>query len=294
MKKIFRFEKRFGALFLMFLLLPGLLISSGIHARADVIYEPDDDFYNKHREECTLVDAAYLIDRPDGTVKMYASPENAKVIAEFENGEKVIVNFSYTDRKGREWASVTDWRDHGHKNGWIPMDYLYEAYSDRLFRLDYGDEIRQASASDRSSSDAAKVWFFDYPGAPQGFQVDLISDGGETASALPAQEIFTDEEGRDWGRIGYYYGYRDVWFCLDAPEKSAEELYPHGLPERDKRNKQGIGSSQEIAPEISDAPEIKPSMNVTAVVLAAALIGLAVAAAVIILIILAKHAKKKS
>ena len=307
MKKIFRSEKRISALLLMLLLLPGLLLSSGIRAHADVIYEPDDDFYQKHASDCTYVDAVYIVNHPKGKATMYVSPEDAKVVSEFENGERIRVNYSYTDRKGIEWASVTDWRS-TRKDGWIPMDYLYEAYSDRLFYADYASEIRPAAQGEHADSDAMTVYFFDYPGSDQYFLVYLDDMDGEPVSALPATMIFTDEEGRNWGRIGYFYGYKDRWFCMDDPEKTAEELYPDGLPVRDTRDLPGIGATPEIGPDDpekqetgSNEPgttepepiEIRPTVNVAVVLIAAALISLAVAAAVVILIIIVKHTKKK-
>ena len=47
---------------------------------------------------------------------------------------------------------------------------------------------------------------------------------------------FTDEEGHQWGNVGYYMGNRDFWVCVDEPQNP-------NLPVR------------EINEEVKEAPE---------------------------------------
>ena len=43
-----------------------------------------------------------------------------------------------------------------------------------------------------------------------------LTGSGESSSCI--RNIFVDEEGHTWGAVGYLYGCRDSWFCLDAPD----------------------------------------------------------------------------
>ena len=68
-----------------------------ISVRADVIWEPQDDFYEKHRSDCTHVGRQFIADGPDGKVILYKSPESVKEVATWENGYKVWISFTYED-----------------------------------------------------------------------------------------------------------------------------------------------------------------------------------------------------
>ena len=43
-------------------------------ARADVLWEPDNNFYWKHSDECTYVGRSYYANGPEGFVTLYDAP----------------------------------------------------------------------------------------------------------------------------------------------------------------------------------------------------------------------------
>ena len=65
--------------------------------KADVIWEPMDDFYEEHREECRYVNRNFTANGPDGEVIVYKSPENPTVVDTWENGFSAYISFVYTD-----------------------------------------------------------------------------------------------------------------------------------------------------------------------------------------------------
>ncbi|NLO41397.1 MAG: hypothetical protein GX115_18275 [Ruminiclostridium sp.] len=70
-----------------------LVSQSCLIAFADVIWEPQTDFFKKHRDECTYVDGLKKIaNGPGGSVTVWESPVSDREIDVIENGSQVYVN----------------------------------------------------------------------------------------------------------------------------------------------------------------------------------------------------------
>ena len=105
-------------------------------AFADIIWEPENDFYISHQDECRRVERGYKANSMDEDgLKVYESPESNKVVAVVPNGEGFYVMYSYTDKAGNVWGM------NDYYNGWAPMDYLAEVYDGQTFEEEYGSEI---------------------------------------------------------------------------------------------------------------------------------------------------------
>ena len=85
-----------------------LLVSSlcAVDTRADVLYEPNDDFFEKHRDECSYEDRDYFTDGPDGEVILYESPQSERETGRIPNGERLHLYWLYMDSSGGVWALV--------------------------------------------------------------------------------------------------------------------------------------------------------------------------------------------
>lgn len=83
-------------------------------ALADVIWEPDDDFYFAHFDECRASDEGYLAGT-DTTV--YADPETPVSAGVIPAGESVATPYIWTDKNGDEWGYVEYYDESGA--GWI-------------------------------------------------------------------------------------------------------------------------------------------------------------------------------
>ena len=268
-------------------------------ARADVIWTPMDSFYEEHEDECTYVNRQYTADGPDGVVILYESPESSKVIATWENGRQVYISFTYEDERGIVWGISDE-----EETGWMPMEYMKVVYDSISFAEDYGDQIvSQTGALDEQYQNET-VFFWKYPGAENGSSMNL----GDWEYLPEYGSVYVDETGHSWGYIGYYYGYRSVWVCLDAPTADYAALYPDGAPQigkDDEAQPQGSGepgaaSESQGAGEPGAASEsqdqaggrterITPKTNDRTVVVVVVLVVLVVLATAVLLVILKKR-----
>ena len=54
-------------------------------------------------------------------------------------------------------------------------------------------------------------------------------DAADTREMEPVQTaiVYTDAAGREWGHVGYWYGNRNIWFCLSDPENQNLSVEDH-------------------------------------------------------------------
>ena len=84
-------------------------------AQADLIWTPDDDFFEKHYEECEQLLRNYTANGEEGYVEIKKDPLSKETIENVKNGEEFYVSFTYTDKKGRVWGVV----EYDDSTGWI-------------------------------------------------------------------------------------------------------------------------------------------------------------------------------
>lgn len=215
--------KRIGS-FLLFLVLIALVCP--LTAQADVIYEPDDNFYQNHYENCTYVNRNFTANGPSGTVTVYKSPESSRVIWTMNNGEAINISYIYTDSEGIQWGICEDWEN--NLTGWAPMAYLEVIYDNISFWEDYGELLLDEEGQLSSEYAGQTIYYWSYPGSETGYTLPL-SDFEDTY--LPGYDtVYRDDLGRTWGYISYYFGLRQVWICLDDPTADFNTLYPNGAP----------------------------------------------------------------
>lgn len=212
---------------------------------ADVIFEPQDSFYEEHREECKYVNRAFTANGPDGKVILYKSPELQVVTNTWSNGETVYISHTYEDSRGVVWGICDD-------AGWMPMAYMEVVYDSISFAEEYAQDIADETGMLDEQYMGRKIYLWEYPGATQ--------ENTITAEQyLPEyKSVYVDESGRSWGNIGYYYGYKNKWVCIDDPVTNAEGLYPDGAPQRRTAHKE-----QKLSP---GEKRIAPRANERAVV----------------------------
>ena len=181
-------------------------LALAVPASADIIWEPEDDFYESHRGECVYNGRLYQAAGYDGSVKVYSSPKNAMSIKSLENGERVRVQFEWSGNV--VWAYVYN-EDVG---GWVPMGDLSLVYDSQEFIKDHEGQIVKGEAVE---VDFDQAWLYSYPGGPKDHVLK------EDEDYMSFDEIFTslytDDNGLRWGVVGYYKGHRNGWVCLDDP-----------------------------------------------------------------------------
>lgn len=242
-----------------------------ISVRADIIWEPMNSFYEEHSTECTYVNRQFTADGPDGIVILYESPESSKVVTTWENGYRTYISFTYEDERGVVWGISDD-----DQTGWMPMDYMKVVYDSISFAEDYGDQIvNQDGTLDEQYQDET-IYFWKYPGSESCSSMSL-----QDWEYMPEYSAtYTDEAGHGWGYIGYFYGHRNVWICLDQPTSDYAGLYPDGGP------KIGADDTESQDPEGQRTERIVPKTdNGTVVVVIVLVVGVVLITAVLLVIL---------
>ncbi|MCI9278133.1 hypothetical protein D7X48_09255 [bacterium D16-50] len=250
--------------------------------RADMIWEPQDSFYERHEKECEYVNRQFTANGPDGMVIVYKSPELPEIVDTWENGHRVSIIFTYRDSDGILWGIYDDYRG---KCGWVPMDYMSVVYDDISFRDEYEGEIeiRKGQLDDKYLG--TEVYFWSYPGGDAYILMKLSEYTPEYG------ETFVDEEGNVWGGVGYYYGIKNNWICIDKPDASFQELYPEGGPRRGRGSDSGEeewGSGTK-----TDGDRIVPKGDSRAMTVTLAMVALVVSVTAVLLRILKGRGERK-
>lgn len=190
-------------------------------ALADVIWEPEDSFYERHREECTYQDGrTYIASGEGGSAPVYKAPDKGE-IRRIDNGNEEFCQWLYTDGNGAQWALLNS------GEGWINLRDFKVKYDWVEFEREHKDEIKDETVElDANNGTGDAIIFYDYPGSERkDYDVSLSDFGGE----ISVSKTYTDSEGRKWGFINYWYGYRNLWISLDDP--TAEVPPEAGQPE---------------------------------------------------------------
>ena len=196
---------------LLFILV--LSLSLGMSALADVIYEPEDDFFEKHRDECYYENRVYIADGEEGHATVMKNPKSNKTMEELPNGTEVYVGWMWGKDGG--WALLEG-------RGWVRMSELTVKYDGISFTQEHGAEflyLEEWEFLDLTDCDCVQLWR--YPGDEAPFT--SLSWKGEDAWFREAPDDLSfntiyESGGVRWGYIHYYYGYRDCWVCLTYPD----------------------------------------------------------------------------
>jgi hypothetical protein len=244
--------KRFATL--LFILV--LCMSMAMSAFADVIYEPDDDFLQKHEDECHYENRVYIASGENGYASAKKSPTSKKAEWEIPNGTEVYISFVWDQDGG--WGLKDS-------HGWISMAELTVKYDGISFAQEHGGEFRYLDEwefLDLTDRDCLHLWR--YPGDTEPFNT-LSGSGEDYWWGWPPEEmsfntIYEDPEGRRWGYVNYYYGLRDFWVCLTAPDDASlggGETEPQ--PTEAPIPTEAPVSTEAPAPTASPAPTAAPA-----------------------------------
>jgi hypothetical protein len=182
-------------------------------AYADVIWEPDDDFYKKNAEFCEYEGRNYTVNSREGSVKVQKSPQSTKLIDTVENGVTLYVSFTYTDRGGKAWGVVELDDD---RTGWLLMKNLAVVYDSISFKKDHADEFKKYNDEFTSYDTQEDIIFWSFPGSGEiSARVSGIRKGDMSISYT-----YTDVDGRLWGYVGYYQASKG-WICISDPMNEA-------------------------------------------------------------------------
>lgn len=195
----------------LIILLAGLVIP--LSARADVIYEPWDSFYEEKREECTYVNRNFTAAGPNGKVTVYEDPMTPTTVAELPNGTTMTISYTYDTEDGILWGCCDIWEQ--NITGWVPMDYLELIYDGISFEEEYGERLLAEEGSIGGEYRGKTIYFVQYPGSATYLEIPLQS--GSDGYLPEYRTVYTDDAGVKWGKCGYYMGIKGYWINLNDP-----------------------------------------------------------------------------
>lgn len=248
-------------------------LSLGAAARADILWEPDNTFYEKHREECTYNGRSYYANGAEGFVTLYDAPGGSAVTAQYENGTALCVYWQYQD-----WGCITVW-DETQLNGWVPMSDLYLIYDYISFEEAWGSHFRayDGEFADYEAKEGDEFWLWEHPNAygPKSTLkvdqniMDALQGRGDWANSA-ISHVYTDRNDETWGFVGYLYGMRNFWILLDNP--TCDGIMTSCIPEVDDLIDSGKLTAPQtpVMPAPAKAAAVLPYALVAAVVAATA------------------------
>jgi len=206
-------------------------------AAADVIWEPQDSFYESHSAECTYEGRSYYVNSKEGAAALYGEPGGTKAEILAANGVMLSVGFTYK-KDGEVWgvaeydaADGQNWLswETGHEtgSGWIRLSDLLLIYDEQSFEEEYGKEFTDYSGGFDAllASDDQRVIVWTYPGSGTSADDFAHLDSGY-AGKMEIDRQWTDGDGRVWGHVAYYMGARG-WVCLSDPGNEALPVTEH-------------------------------------------------------------------
>ena len=212
-----------------------VFFSIGITCSADVIWEPENDFFSEHRSESEYMNRDFYVNAEQGSAFVYEAPGSSSSFARITNG--TVLNVAFTHSKRRvEWGLVEFMINEngeainasadGSLVGWIDMTDLLLVYDCISFNQEHGSEFYSYTGDyDTLIAAGENTVVWTYPGS------GVTASGLLEVNDLWFQIAYDDEDGRQWGYIGYHYGLRDVWICISDPENAAIPAFGVEEPE---------------------------------------------------------------
>ena len=211
-----------------------VLIQGTAAVRADVIWEPDDEFYQEERwemgkeDEFELNNRSYFANGKSGYIYVTDNPEEEKITDALENGSVLFVSFTYENSHGEDWGVIQyrreengevtpdyggDPEDSSIKTGWVLMNELSLVYDSEEFKKEHQEEIKENTEEIHLSPDGEQeVQFWSYPGSG-----DIIGSSSYEIGKMTFSEIYEAPDGEQWGYAAYHYGMKDFWVCISRP-----------------------------------------------------------------------------
>jgi len=205
----------------LFTMLLFTIIASGI-VHADLIFEPNDDFYYRHSKDCENVERNFTANGPKGNIIVWESPESDKKVDTYVNGTKFSVSYTYTDENNKTWGLVTT----NDYTGWVKMKETRVVYDVISFCEEHKGEFQdyKNEFDDYIIGDPIVLW--SYPGSGE-----VTGKIDKLFTNFNFVYVYTDENGQKWGYCAdtstnhwkSRWGYQANWICISDP---TNELLP--------------------------------------------------------------------
>jgi len=257
--------------FVVLLVLAVVILLPYATALADVLVEPDDSFYRKNSNRMRVVNRSFYANGESGYITLVREPNSSREVLSLENGKHIYIMFSYDDN-GTVWGvaeiNISETETRRYVTGWVQMSQLHPVYNSGMFYNENRDNFidRQFNLSMIDPDGEVLLWTWPGSGKTNGtlnidnFSREIDEEAGNT--------MYIDKDGREWGYITYFYGYRDVWICLTDPSNP-------DIPAFNKAPEPNLYP----APN----PDSTPTTNSSSLILAATLVSLVVTLSLVLI-----------
>lgn len=195
------------------------LLMLPLTAYADVLIEPNNDFYTRHRSECVSLNRSFYANGEGGSVSVKQEPGSNTETAVIENSEILNILFTYNDN-GEIWGVTEIFSENEPydtwPNGWIPMSQLLLVYDYASFAEEYQEEFYTFSGSYEALKTANEIVLWSWPGSGE-LKGTLEALTVENDGEFNISKAYKDKQGQEWGFLVYWRGERNVWICLSNP-----------------------------------------------------------------------------
>ena len=186
-----------------------LVVTMVTPAFADVLWMPRE---NVSYDYDKVLNRAFFTNGGDGYVTVYTAPNSMSKVTNLANGTQFCVVYTREEKDGSLWGlgheAVIDGAE-----GWVPLADMALIYDHISFEEDHSHEYQKYDGSGDGLTEACT---YSYPGGVY-LSTAKTMDGGAYTLAEGFQNLYTDENGLRWSYIGYYYGLRNFWICIDDP-----------------------------------------------------------------------------
>ena len=238
-------------------------------ASADLIVEPENDFYKRHAGKIIYLGRSFIANGKDGSVPVRKEPGLGAYTAKLQNGEMVYVQYSCLYNNDF-WGFTRKYY------GWVRMDEMLVLYDYVAFEEEHLSEFYPYTGdyAEIKENRSAIAWSWPGSGAYLWTFKDLDTENFRVSHA------WRDKEGREWGFVSYLYNSRNIWICLSDPLN-------RDIPAFNPAPKPGVWESE------TEHIDVKQSKN-SAAALIAALVAALAAGTIVLISALWKPNKTKS
>lgn len=180
-----------------------MLLAFGMtFANADVLWIPEDEFFEEHQDECETLGRSYYTTK---SLTLQVSPENDRKVETIKAGSYVYAQFSYTDEGNVKWG--LNELENG-RTGWFKLEDATLKYDHMSFMEDKAEQITEYEGELRAYEGDIAI-YYTYPNSGEFFK-------GPANAETQYSYNYTDEAGKEWAYVSYFWG-QDGWICQDDP-----------------------------------------------------------------------------
>ena len=196
--------KRIFALIICLLFMPALTVY------ADVIFEPQNSFYERHSNKINYYVRGFVANGSDNYAALKSEPGAKLNTGKIQNGEAVHIEWTCL-YDGEYWA----YAPYGN-SGWIKMNELLVLYDYIAFEEENGEEFYRYEGDFSELEAAGSALSWSWPGSDRP-PYEMNNIDMEHFKNMSAGNAYKDEDGREWMYLGYYFGRMNRWICLSDP-----------------------------------------------------------------------------